>query len=612
MKIKGSNADDRLRGTAEDDRIWGRKGDDRIVGKSGDDRLKGGNDDDDLRGKAGADVLKGGDDDDTLKGGDGEDLLKGGDGDDVLRGGKGGDRLHGGRGADEFVYGSIRDGVDRIIDFSLDEGDELVLIKGLSGAPVDMIESGADTIVRVSDDGGATFETLLVLENHQPPSNPTPGETIVGGNGDDVLAGTAGNDTISGLDGADTLSGMDGADTIDGDAGDDVLNGGSDNFSADPNDGADVMHGGDGNDAIHGGNGDDRLHGDAGGDYVNGGLGGNDRVDGGDGDDRVSGGFRGPGDAPGAAVDRDVLIGGAGQDVLESRFWIKVAGWEGMDTTTLGGNVDLAADFVRGVDKIDAVIYRQDPGRFDFHQGGFEAFDTDGNDRLDDRDQFVTVGPEIFEGESKESITLDVGAANLAAGRLSPSEAEAGPHTLTIWGHSILEASDFVPTNAYRLSSGNGTADNDWFTGRARGAVIDGRAGDDLMTGGGGRDVFTSRYTATEQPGADRISDFLRGEDLLDGGFSMGPGGPSGDLNFAALDDNDDGVLDDGDDAVRIVEASAYEPGEAPRNGISTAIDLDVAYGFSSDWTGTNSVTIIGVTGLTGDDFVEPGASSIA
>jgi RTX calcium-binding nonapeptide repeat (4 copies) len=283
-----------------------------------------------------------------------------------------------------------------------------------------------------------------------------------------------------------------------------------------------------------------------------------------------------------------------------------------MDSTALGGNVDLVADFKRGVDKIDAVVYRQAPDRFDFHQGGFEAFDTDGNGRLDDRDQFVTVAPESFRGLSKESITLDVGAANLAAGRLSQAEIEAGPHSLTIWGESVLRASDFVPTNTYRLAGGRGTSDNDWFAGGAGGSVIDGRAGDDLMTGGGGRDTFTSRYTATEQPGADRIADFLRGEDLLDGWFSMGPDGPSGDLNFAALDDNANGVLDDGDRAVRVAEASAFEPGEAPRSGTSTAIDLDVAYGFASDWTGAHSVTIMGVTGLTGEDFVDPGASSVA
>jgi Ca2+-binding RTX toxin-like protein len=444
-----------------------------------------------------------------------------------------------------------------------------------------------------------------VLQDFLPPVDNVPGVTIVGTNGDDILQGTAGNDTISGRIGADIINGG---------AGNDVLNGGTGRFAVDPDDGADTIHGGGGNDAVHGGNGDDMLFGDAGRDYVNGGLGGNDRVDGGFGDDRVNGGFRGPGDTPGSAIDRDVLIGGPGHDIFGSRFWIQTDGWDGMDTTTLGGNVDLVADFVRGVDKIDAVIYRQAPGRFEFHQGGFEAFDTNGDGRLDDQDLFVTVGPETFEGKTKESITLDIGEANLAAGRLDPSEVEPGPHTLAIWGQSVLDADDFIPTVSYvgLFSSGNGTAENDWIGQRDVNSTINGHAGNDLLTGGGGRDIFTSTYTNTEEPGADRISDFLRGEDLLNGTFDLGPGGPSGNLNFAALDDNANGVLDAGDSAVRIMEATAYEPGIAPRVGISTVIDLDVAYGLSATWTGTNSMTIVGVTGLNADDFVDPGAAAVA
>jgi hypothetical protein len=60
------------------------------------------------------------------------------------------------------------------------------------------------------------------------------------------------------------------------------------------------------------------------------------------------------------------------------------------------------------------------------------------------------------------------------------------------------------------------------------------------------------------------------------------------------------------------MEATAYEPGIAPRVGISTVIDLDVAYGLSATWTGTNSMTIVGVTGLNADDFVDPGAAAVA
>ena len=77
------------------------------------------------------------------------------------------------------------------------------------------------------------------------------------------------------------------------------------------------------------------------------------------------------------------------------------------------------------------------PGPVEFHQGGFAALDTNGDGRLDDQDRFVTVKPVTFDGVAADSITLDVGEANLAAGRLDPAEVEAGPHTLTIWGRAF-------------------------------------------------------------------------------------------------------------------------------------------------------------------------------
>lgn len=86
----------------------------------------------------------------------------------------------------------------------------------------------------------------------------------------------------------------------------------------------------------------------------------------------------------------------------------------------------------------------------EFHQGGFEAFDTNGNGVIDANDDFATVGAVEYHGESRISITLDVGAANLASGRIGASEIEPGPHTITIWGETKLTADDFVPTNLYR------------------------------------------------------------------------------------------------------------------------------------------------------------------
>ena len=86
-----------------------------------------------------------------------------------------------------------------------------------------------------------------------------PGQTINGGNGNNILTGTPGNDIINGGNGNDFLAGADGNDNISG---------------------------GNGNDTLQGGRGNDNLRGDNGNDFVDGGR-GDDRLTGGDGHDTL-------------------------------------------------------------------------------------------------------------------------------------------------------------------------------------------------------------------------------------------------------------------------------------------------------------------------------------
>ena len=51
-------------------------------------------------------------------------------------------------------------------------------------------------------------------------------------------------------------------------------------------------------------------------------------------------------------------------------------------------------------------------------------------------------------------------------------------------------------------------------------------------------------------------------------------------------------------------------PGEAPEIGKALVIDLDVASGTASHWTGTNSILIQGVTKLTASDLVDHASST--
>ena len=94
-------------------------------GTAADQTLSGRAKDDRLSGLAGSDVLDGKGGNDILQGGIGADRLIGGAGRDVLVGGKGADRLTGGTGSDVFVFATKDDGIDRIADFSREQGDRL-------------------------------------------------------------------------------------------------------------------------------------------------------------------------------------------------------------------------------------------------------------------------------------------------------------------------------------------------------------------------------------------------------------------------------------------------------------------------------------------------------
>jgi Ca2+-binding RTX toxin-like protein len=65
--------------------------------------------------------------DDTLTGTSGNDTLTGGNGNDILVGGFGKDRLIGGAGADQFVFNTSKEGIDTLTDFTISEGDQIVV-----------------------------------------------------------------------------------------------------------------------------------------------------------------------------------------------------------------------------------------------------------------------------------------------------------------------------------------------------------------------------------------------------------------------------------------------------------------------------------------------------
>jgi Ca2+-binding RTX toxin-like protein len=144
--IRGGFDFDDINGNAGDDTASGGLGDDWVVGGRGNDSLSGGDGADIVYGNLGADTCVGGDGADVVRGGQDADVLQGGAGADFLSGDKGDDTMTGGAGADAF-HSFADAGVDRITDFSVAEGDRVVLDAGTSYS---VEQVGADTVVHMS------------------------------------------------------------------------------------------------------------------------------------------------------------------------------------------------------------------------------------------------------------------------------------------------------------------------------------------------------------------------------------------------------------------------------------------------------------------------------
>ncbi|MFL5294945.1 MAG: NF038122 family metalloprotease [Phenylobacterium sp.] len=166
--LRGDDGDDSISGGSAFDDINGNMGNDTAHGNGGDDWVVGGKDNDMLFGDAGGDIVWGNLGNDTLDGGDGADQVRGGQGDDVLNGGagddfvsgdRGNDTVTGGAGADLF-HGSQDAGIDRVLDFSLAEGDRVMLDPGTTYT---LSQVGADTVIDMgASSSGAPNQMILV------------------------------------------------------------------------------------------------------------------------------------------------------------------------------------------------------------------------------------------------------------------------------------------------------------------------------------------------------------------------------------------------------------------------------------------------------------------
>lgn len=172
-RLQGDSKANLLIGKAGKDQINSKQGKDTIRCGAGDDRASGGSGNDRIEGGAGEDRLLGGANDDLLIGDGGKDWLLGQQGNDVLIGKQGNDTLVGGTGADVFVLTQLKDGVDRIQDFTV--GTDLIELRGIfSAAPtsaqfeqfIQLVQQGNNTQLSINSDGiGSDFKEIALLQN---------------------------------------------------------------------------------------------------------------------------------------------------------------------------------------------------------------------------------------------------------------------------------------------------------------------------------------------------------------------------------------------------------------------------------------------------------------
>ena len=156
--LRGDEGDDSVVGGSGFDDINGNMGNDTASGGLGDDWVVGGKDDDTLAGDTGNDLVYGNLGNDTCDGGDGNDIIRGGQGNDVARGGAGDDYVSGDRGDDTLTGGAGADdfhsfgeaGIDRVTDFSLAQGDRVMLDPGTQYT---VAQVGADTVISMTGGG---------------------------------------------------------------------------------------------------------------------------------------------------------------------------------------------------------------------------------------------------------------------------------------------------------------------------------------------------------------------------------------------------------------------------------------------------------------------------
>lgn len=245
------------------------------------------------------------------------------------------------------------------------------------------------------------------------------GESILGGDGNDIIVGNDGNNTINGGNGNDSITAGAGLDSLLGGDGKDTIRAGNGNDIINAGDGDDLVAAEDGNDRVDASHGADIIDGGNGNDDVIGGF-GNDIVNGSAGDDTIRGG-----------ADKDTLTGGDGNDLMTGNAGNDVLQGEAGDDDLDGGEGNDSLDAGTGIDRANGAAGNDTAlggAGGDIVQGGA------GNDSLDGND-----GNDTITGNAgNDTITGGAGADSVRGGTGNDLIRGGGP-SLSILDASIVE-----------------------------------------------------------------------------------------------------------------------------------------------------------------------------
>ena len=327
-------------------------------------------------------------------------------------------------------------------------------------------------------------------------------DTITGGNSYDYIFGGSGNDSINAGSGPDRVIGGSGDDTILGGRGADILLGGSGDDSIDGGDGNDVIFGDDGNDTITGGAGNDTIRGYAGDDLLTGGEGNDTFV------------FR---DGSGSDTITDFDFG---NDLIDLTLVSNAIQFSDLTISDITDNSGVTITFTAGDgnDTVESTItlLGNDLDATDFTAANFNL--PGGSTELETAEgSTIVVAESPWVGTDNSDFMIDNENDMLIQALDGHDWVWAGEGNDTIEGADGSdrlygeEGNDSIDGGAGtdKLYGGEG---NDTLIGGDDADTLNGGSGSDSLTGGAGDDMFV--FNAGD--GADTISDFTDGEDLID------------------------------------------------------------------------------------------------